>query len=177
MLSGKIRGWAGKPTRPAAGAVECELLEFYPQRKNASAGMPVKRWPSTARPANAAQAKCIALHQGAQVDRGRIGSLWPDKGGQGGDEADVVLHAFTYYCRPTLRQRLAVTDREHPLAEVMKIPRCHRHFRLSKRQATSGAAQSGERDCALRIWIVAGCTKARQRCADEVIDDVKGGSK
>src|SRR6516225_11368697 len=34
-------------------------------------------------------------------------------------------------CRPTLRQRLAATDREHPLAEVMKNARCHRYFRLS----------------------------------------------
>src|SRR5262249_34910013 len=38
---------------------------------------------------------------------------------------------FTYYCRPMLRQRLAATDREHPLADVMKNTRCHRYFRLS----------------------------------------------
>src|SRR5262249_19746241 len=47
------------------------------------------------------------------------------------DVADVVLHGFTYYCRPMLRQRLAATDREHPLAEVMKNTRCHRYSRLS----------------------------------------------
>jgi len=45
--------------------------------------------------------------------------------------ADVIHHGLTYYCRPMLRQRLAATDREHPLAEVMKNTRCHRYFRLS----------------------------------------------